>query len=148
MHTVSDLHECKCSRDRCAWLNWWVCVKGLGGWGSYVGELDDSIGFDSDVVLLELLFDLIDARRDVFGLRRYKRRGQSRHWIRLGGVISGSKKKKKKTKQTKSEKPGSTEENNEQIWSNQTSFFLLTWSSIKSTTTIVNMRQTNPKCAF
>lgn len=37
--------------------------------GSYIGELAHSIGFDGDVVLLELLFDLIDARRDVLGLK-------------------------------------------------------------------------------
>lgn len=36
---------------------------------SYVGELANSIGFDSDVVLLELLFDLIDACGDVLGLK-------------------------------------------------------------------------------
>lgn len=35
---------------------------------SYVGELADCIGFNSDVVLFEFLFDLIDACRDVFGL--------------------------------------------------------------------------------
>lgn len=40
---------------------------------SYVGELAHSIGFDSDVVLLELLFDLIDACGDVLGLREDKR---------------------------------------------------------------------------
>lgn len=40
---------------------------------SYIGELAHSIGFDSDVVLLELLFDLIDACRDVLGLREDKR---------------------------------------------------------------------------
>lgn len=39
---------------------------------SYVGELAHSVGFDSDVVLLELLFDLIDARGDVLGLRADK----------------------------------------------------------------------------
>lgn len=36
---------------------------------SYIGELAHSIGFDSDVVLLELLFDLVDACGDVLGLR-------------------------------------------------------------------------------
>lgn len=39
---------------------------------SYVGELAHSIGFDSDVVLFELLFDLIDACGDVLGLRADK----------------------------------------------------------------------------
>lgn len=39
---------------------------------SYVGELAHCIGFDSDVVLLELLFDLIDACGDVLGLRADK----------------------------------------------------------------------------
>jgi len=43
-----------------------------GGWRSYVGELAHSIGFDSDVVLLELLFDLVDACGDVLGLRTDK----------------------------------------------------------------------------
>ena len=36
---------------------------------TYVGELAYSIRFDSDVVLLELLFDLIDACGDVLRLR-------------------------------------------------------------------------------
>lgn len=36
---------------------------------SYVGELAHCIGFDGDVVLLELLLDLIDACGDVLGLR-------------------------------------------------------------------------------
>lgn len=36
---------------------------------SYIGELAHSIGFDSDVVLLQLLFDLINARGDVLGLK-------------------------------------------------------------------------------
>lgn len=40
---------------------------------SYIGELAHCIGFDSDVVLLELLFDLIDACGDVLGLRADKR---------------------------------------------------------------------------
>lgn len=40
---------------------------------SYIGELAHCIGFDSDVVLLELLFDLIDASGDVLGLRADKR---------------------------------------------------------------------------
>lgn len=35
---------------------------------SYVGELAHCIGFDGDVVLLELLLDLIDACGDVLGL--------------------------------------------------------------------------------
>lgn len=39
---------------------------------SYIGELAHSIGFDSDVVLLELLFDLVDACGDVLGLRADK----------------------------------------------------------------------------
>lgn len=36
---------------------------------SYVGELAHCIGFDGDVVLLELLLDLVDACGDVLGLR-------------------------------------------------------------------------------
>lgn len=39
---------------------------------SYVGELAHSVGFDSDVILFELLFDLIDACGDVLGLRADK----------------------------------------------------------------------------
>lgn len=39
---------------------------------SYVGELAHSIGFDGDVVLLELLLDLVDACGDVLGLRADK----------------------------------------------------------------------------
>lgn len=42
--------------------------ESVAGERSYVGELAHSIGFDSDVVLLELLFDLIDACGDVLGL--------------------------------------------------------------------------------
>lgn len=37
---------------------------------SYISELAHGIGFDSDVVLLELLLDLIDARGDVLGDRK------------------------------------------------------------------------------
>lgn len=52
---------------------------------SYIGELAHCIGFDSDVVLLELLFDLIDACGDVLGLRADKKeRTNNRHQIRLG----------------------------------------------------------------
>ena len=36
---------------------------------SYIGEFADGISFDSNVVLLELLLDLIDAGGDVLGLR-------------------------------------------------------------------------------
>lgn len=43
-----------------------LCVR--AGQGSYVGEFADCIGFNSNVVLFEFLFDLIDAGRDVFGL--------------------------------------------------------------------------------
>lgn len=51
-----------------------ICDRqvGVGSEGSYIGELAHSIGLDSNVVLLELLFDLIDARGDVFGLRTDK----------------------------------------------------------------------------
>lgn len=45
--------------------------------GAYVGELAHGIGFDGDVVLLELLFDLVDACGDVLGLRADTRRGQT-----------------------------------------------------------------------
>ena len=60
---------------------------------TYVGELAHSIGFDSDVVLLELLLDLINARGDVLGLRVDKgERTNNRHQIELeGGVVSGVK---------------------------------------------------------
>lgn len=56
---------------------------------SYVGELAHGIGFNSDVVLLELLFDLIDACGDVLGLRADKGEDKNRHQIRLGREISG-----------------------------------------------------------
>lgn len=46
-----------------------VLVRGAGLW-SYVGEFAHSIGLDSNVVLLELLLDLIDAGGDVFSLSR------------------------------------------------------------------------------
>lgn len=40
------------------------------GNSSYVGKFADGIGFHSNVVLLQLLFDFIDAGRDVFCLSR------------------------------------------------------------------------------
>lgn len=46
-----------------------VLARGAGLW-SYVGEFAHSIGLDSNVVLLELLLDLINAGRDVLSLRR------------------------------------------------------------------------------
>lgn len=55
---------------------------------SYISELAHGIGFDSDVVLLELLLDLIDARGDVLGLRVAKgERTNNRHQIELGGGV-------------------------------------------------------------
>lgn len=48
----------------------------MEGERSYVGELAHSIGFDSDVVLLELLFDLVDACGDVLGLGADKGEGK------------------------------------------------------------------------
>lgn len=36
--------------------------------GTHVGELADSVGLHSDVVLLQFLLDLVDALRDVLGL--------------------------------------------------------------------------------
>lgn len=36
--------------------------------GTHVGELADSVGLHSDVVLLQLLLDLVNALRDVLGL--------------------------------------------------------------------------------
>lgn len=52
---------------------------------TYVGELAHGIGFDGDVVLLELLLDFIDARRDVLGLRDVRKSGTNdRHQIRFG----------------------------------------------------------------
>lgn len=42
---------------------------------TYVGELAHSIGFDSDVVLLELLFDFINACGNILGLRAEKGKG-------------------------------------------------------------------------
>lgn len=39
---------------------------------SYVCELAHCVGFDGDVVLLELLLDLIDAGGDVLGLKANK----------------------------------------------------------------------------
>lgn len=58
---------------------------------SYVGELAHSIGFDSDVVLLELLFDLIDACGDVLGLRADKGedKQQTPDQIRWSDIHSG-----------------------------------------------------------
>lgn len=44
---------------------------------TYVCELAYSIRFDSDVVLLELLFDLIDACGDVLGLRADKEKDKT-----------------------------------------------------------------------
>lgn len=38
--------------------------------GTHVGELADSVGLHSDVVLLQLLLDLINALGDVLGLGR------------------------------------------------------------------------------
>lgn len=40
---------------------------------SYIGELAHGIGFDGYVVLLELLFDLVDACGDVLCLRGERR---------------------------------------------------------------------------
>lgn len=58
---------------------------------SYVGELAHSIGFDSDVVLLELLFDLIDACGDVLRLRADKGedKQQTPDQIRWSDIRSG-----------------------------------------------------------
>lgn len=44
---------------------------------SYVCELAHCIGFDSDVVLLELLLDLVDACGDVLGLGANKGKGKA-----------------------------------------------------------------------
>lgn len=59
---------------------------------SYVGELAHSIGFNSDVVLLELLFDLIDACGDVLGLRADKGedKQQTIDQIRWSDIWSGN----------------------------------------------------------
>lgn len=58
---------------------------------SYVGELAHCIGFDSDVVLLELLFDLIDACGDVLGLRAHKGKDkqQTQDQIRWSDIRRG-----------------------------------------------------------
>ena len=45
---------------------------------TYVGELADGVGLDGDVILLELLFDLVDAGGDVFGLRGDERERTTR----------------------------------------------------------------------
>lgn len=50
--------------------------RARGDW-SYVCELAHCIGFDSDVVLLELLLDLIDACGDVLGLGANKGKGKA-----------------------------------------------------------------------
>ena len=42
-------------------------MRGADLW-SYVGELADGIGLDSNIVLLALLLDLVDAGGDVFSL--------------------------------------------------------------------------------
>lgn len=44
---------------------------------SYVCELAHSIGFHSDVVLLELLLDLVDAGGNVLGLEANKAEAQA-----------------------------------------------------------------------
>lgn len=47
-------------------------MQRAGAESSYVCELAHCIGFDGDVVLLELLLDLVDAGGDVLGLKANK----------------------------------------------------------------------------
>lgn len=44
-------------------------MQRVGAERSYVCELAHCIGFDGDVVLLELLLDLVDAGGNVLGLK-------------------------------------------------------------------------------
>lgn len=74
------------------WKSWTgsVSESAEGAERSYVGELAHSIGFDSDVVLLELLFDLIDAGGDVLGLRADRQKGkQKAHQIKWSDIQTG-----------------------------------------------------------
>lgn len=87
-------------------------LKNLNGWyvlwwarwvfRTYVGQLGDCIALDTDIVLSQLLFDLLNARRYVFGLWR-KSRSMKLIYVYVfymaggGKMCNGSKTIKKKS---------------------------------------------------